>query len=359
MVLTFLKGKYKVNSLKDITVLITAAGNVFMPGTTACLKNNGERKIRLIGADMNDDASILQMCDAYYSVPRGDDPEYVNVLYDICLKEKVDIVLPIMSVELEILAKHKEKFAEAGILISVSDENALEIANNKLALHDFMKENGIDCAKYCKVESVKELESAVYSLGYPEVPVCIKTIKGSGSRGFRIIDASKSKYEALFNEKPNSCYITLEELVDILMEKEEIPTMMVMEFLPGTEYTVDLVADKGEVLYSCCRKSLNMENSIMLDGVTVENAAALEVCDQVVKMLKLDGNIGFDIKERKDGTPVIMECNPRITAGIPMFHAAGVNLPYLCVKKLLKEELPEAELKLGLKMKRRHLEMYY
>ena len=41
--------------LREVTVLITAAGNVFMPGTTACLTKNGERKIRLIGADMNDD----------------------------------------------------------------------------------------------------------------------------------------------------------------------------------------------------------------------------------------------------------------------------------------------------------------
>ena len=58
--------------MKDITVLITAAGNVFMPGTTACLRNNGERNIRLIGADMSDDPTMLNMVDAYYAVPRGD-----------------------------------------------------------------------------------------------------------------------------------------------------------------------------------------------------------------------------------------------------------------------------------------------
>ena len=98
--------------MKDITVLITAAGNVFMPGTTACLKKNGERNIRLIGVDMNDDATMLEMVDAYYPVPRGDDPSYVDVLLDICKKEKVDVVLPIMSVELEVLAKNKECFLE-------------------------------------------------------------------------------------------------------------------------------------------------------------------------------------------------------------------------------------------------------
>ena len=77
--------------MKDITVLITAAGNVFMPGTTACFRNNGERNIRLIGADMNDDKTMLEMVDTYYPVPRGDDPKYVDIILDICKKEKVDI----------------------------------------------------------------------------------------------------------------------------------------------------------------------------------------------------------------------------------------------------------------------------
>ena len=70
-----------MKQLRDVTVMITAAGNVFMPGTTACLTQNGERKIRLIGADMNDDPTLLQMCDAYYPVPRGDDPNYIDKTY--------------------------------------------------------------------------------------------------------------------------------------------------------------------------------------------------------------------------------------------------------------------------------------
>ena len=51
--------------MREVTVLITACGNVYMPGTTASIKNNGERKIRLIGADMNYDDTILQMVDQY------------------------------------------------------------------------------------------------------------------------------------------------------------------------------------------------------------------------------------------------------------------------------------------------------
>lgn len=343
--------------MKKVTVLITAAGNVFMPGTTACLKNNGEREIRLIGADMNDDPSMLEMVDAYYPVPRGDDPSYVDVLFEICKRENVDVVLPIMSVELNALSENKERFLKEGIFVSVSDPSPLAIANDKLALLNFMKENGIPCAEYSSVSNVEELKKAVIELGYPQKRVCVKATHGSGSRGFRILDAHKSKFDMLFHEKPNSSFITLEELISILSEGE-MPEMMVMEYLPGAEYTVDLLADHGRVLYNCCRKSTNMENSIMLDGLVVDNKSVLDLCKTIVEKLGLDGNIGFDVREREDGTPMIMECNPRITAGIPAFAAAGVNLPYLCVKKALGEELPKVELKIGLKMKRRWMEMY-
>ena len=344
--------------MKDITVLITAAGNVFMPGTTACLKNNGERNIRLIGADMNDDATMLEMVDAYYPVPRGDDPRYVDVLLDICKKEKVDVLLPIMSVELEALAKNKDKFKEIGVLVSVSEEEPLKIANDKLLLFDFMKEKEIPCAEYKAVKSIEELTEAAHDLGYPERKVCLKTTHGSGSRGFRILDATQSKLERFLYEKPTSSSVSLEEMIDILSEAKELPEMLVMEYLPGAEYTVDLLADHGKVLYNCCRKSMNMENSIMLDGIVEDNQEVLKLCEEVVERLGLDGNIGFDVKEREDGAPMIMECNPRITAGIPMFAAAGINLPYLCVKKMLGEEMPEVELKTGFKMKRRYCEMY-
>ena len=342
---------------KDISVLITAAGNVFMPGTTSCIKNNGERTIRLVGADMSEDSTILQMCDAAYPVPRGTDPSYTDVLLNICREEKIDILLPIMSVELDALAVNKDKFAAIGTRVSVSDAEALSVANNKRKLLDFMKQNGLPCADYYTVHSIEEIKETAAKLGYPEKRICIKATDGSGSRGFRILDETFSRFDSFLHDKPSSGIIRMEELVSVLEEAEVVPEMIVMEYLPGPEYSVDLLADKGNSLITCCRKSLRMENSIMLEAEIVNNPAVTSLCEQTTRLLGLDGNIGFDIRERADGTPLIMECNPRITAGIPFFALAGVNLPYLCIKKLLGEELPHTEPVLGTIIKRRWLEM--
>ena len=53
-----------------------------------------------------------------------------------------------------------------------------------------------------------------------------------------------------------------------------------------------------------------------------------------------------------------MEINPRIAATMQIFKEGGLNLPYLRVKQLIGEELPEVNIEYGIKMHRRYLEMF-
>lgn len=345
--------------MKDnkLSILVTAAGNVFMPGTLENLRNNGERPLHLVGADMNRDDTILLMCDSVYQVPKCTDPFYIESLLEICRKEKVDILLPIMSAELNALSQNRNRFLQEGTIVSVSGFEAVSIANDKTKLFDFMQAHNLPCAHYYKVHNAEELKTYAEVLGYPDNNVCIKVSNGSGSRGFRILSEKVSRFHLFMNEKPSAGLITLKEMLDILGESQNFPELMLMEYLPGEEYSVDLLADHGTVLVSCCRKSLRMENSIMLETIIVDHPHIIDLCKQVTEGLKLDGNIGFDLKERYDGTPVIMECNPRITAGVTYFAKSGVNLPYLCIKKLLGETLPEVSPMYGTVIRRRWQEM--
>ena len=45
--------------MKDITVLVSACGAQFMPGLADCLKQNGERNVRIVGVDMGIDKTVL------------------------------------------------------------------------------------------------------------------------------------------------------------------------------------------------------------------------------------------------------------------------------------------------------------
>lgn len=347
-----------MSKLKDITVLVSACGYQFMPALADCLKNNGERNVRIVGTDMNYDETIMQMVDVFYPVPKAKDPTYCDVLLDICEKEKVDIVLPTMSAELVPLLDNLDRFTEKGITVSISHRNSIEITNNKLRFYQFMKDNNLPIVDFYPVNSVEEVKEAFKKLDYPNKAVCIKALESSGSRGIRIIDPSKSRYDILFNEKPNSFYISYEELITILSEKPTIPEMVVMEAIPGAEFSVDLLANEGKVLYMCARQSNTIVASIPQTATLFEEKEAYRICEDVVKLLKIDGNADFDFKYDANNNPILMEVNPRIAATMAIFKAGGMNLPYLRVKQLLKEDLPIVNIKYGVKMVRRYIDMF-
>jgi len=344
--------------MKDLTVLVTACGAQFMPGLADCLKDNGERNIRIVGTDMSDDKTILQMVDAYYKVPSANSDSYVNVLLDICKKERVDVLLPFMSAELLPLINRKDEFEKIGTKVSVSDRRSVEITTNKYLFYEFLKENGLSVPRFARVSKANELLDACKKCGYPNNAVCVKATELSGSRGIRIIRPDVSRFDILFNEKPNSFYTTMDDLLSTLSEKEEMPEMMAMEFLPGMEGSVDLIADNGEILYMAYRESTVNLHSIPQAGELKENKEAYEISKKVIKALGLTGNADLDFKNDKDGHPVLMEINPRIAATMKIFKEGGLNLPYLRIKQLLGEKLPSVEIEYGVKFKRRYLEMF-
>ena len=322
------------------------------------LKNNGEREVIIVGTDMKDDPTIHQYVDVFYRVPAVNDPHYVNTLLDICKKEEVDIVMPGISAELPLLEARRKEFEAIGTKVSVTDREGLLIANDKIMLYEYMKEHGFDVPMFERVKTIDELVSACERLGYPGKAVCIKMKDGSGSRGVRIINPKQSRYDIFVGEKPNSFYTTLDDMVSMFREAGKMPELMVMEYLPGMEYSVDVLADHGKIEYMIGRESNVVLASIPQEATLAKNDEAYKIAEEIVGSLKLDGNLDLDFKFDEQGHPKLMEINPRTAATMSIFAAGGVNLLYLRVKQLLGEPLPRLDVQYGVKMKRRYAEFF-
>lgn len=344
--------------MNNITILMTAAGSPSGPALASCFKNLGERKVRIIGTDMKSDPTIEQYVDKCYYAPPATDSSYVDCLLEICRIEHVDVLLPGISDELLPLCKRKAEFEAIGTKVSVSNATSIEICTNKRKFYDYLNQNGIKTPQYRQVRNIEEFDNAVEELGFPEKCVCFKAVESSGSRGVRIIDATRSRADILFGEKPNSLFTTYEDLRSILLEVETFPEMMAMEYIPGREYSIDLVADNGRVLYICGRSSDVVNASIPMEGALSKDEEAYALCETIVKLLKIDGNADFDFKYDAEGHAVLMEINPRQAATMAVFREGGINMMYLRVKQLLGEELPECKIRYGTRFKRRYGELY-
>lgn len=344
--------------MRNICVLLTAAGSPSAPGLIRCLKNNGERDVRVIGTDMKADPTINQMCDSVHLVPAASADNYIDALLDVCKKEHVDVLIPGISQELPKLQNRISDFEKIGTKVSVSRGEGLLIANDKIALYEYMKEHGFQIPEYRIVQSIEDFIEACKSIGYPHKAICIKIKDGSGSRGIRIIDPQRSRYEIFAGEKPNSFFTTYEDMLSILREAKIFPQLMIMDYLPGLEYSVDLLAEHGKTLYIVGRESNIINASIPQEATLAKNEEAYTLAKEIVYSLQLDGNVDLDFKFDENGHPQLMEINPRLAATLSVIAAGGCNLLYLRVKQLLGEKLPNVQVQYGVKLKRRYGEYF-
>jgi carbamoyl-phosphate synthase large subunit len=342
---------------KTINILMTGAGAPGAAGILKCLK---QPFIKVIAADANATAVGKFLADDFVAIPFANDPSFINSLLAVCREKKIDIILPLVTRELIPLAMHIQEFEAAGTKVLISSMAALEIANNKSRLYEFLQWRSIDVPEFRVVETVEQFKEAVNELGYPGKPVCFKPSVSNGSRGFRIINNTVNETALLFNEKPNSTFISFDKAIQIL-STNDFPELLISEYLPGEEFSVDCLAAHGKSVIIVPRLRKKMQNGISIEGEFVNNTSIIDYCRQIIKELQLHGNIGIQVKQAASGKFLILEINPRVQGTIVAALGAGINLPWLAIKQELGLPISknELEVKWGTKFSRHWNEIFY
>jgi carbamoyl-phosphate synthase large subunit len=339
-------------------VLMTGGGAPGAAGILKCLQQGGD--IEIVVADANPDSVGKYLNPVFEIIPKATDAGFIPAIEKLCEKHSIDVVLPLVTRELFPLSAHKTDFAQKGVKIIVSNFEQLNIANNKGKLYQKLHENDILTPQFVIVETIIELQAAVQHLGYPEKTVCFKPCISNGMRGFRIIDDNKDEFDLLFNYKPTSEYIKLEKAIEILSTRA-FPALLVSEYLPGEEYTIDCLAQNGKCLLAIPRLRKKMVQGISVAGIIENNEEIINYCRQIVECCQLHGPIGVQVKRANDGTFKVLEINPRVQGTTVALLGAGVNLPLLAVKQEMGETIvPETiNIKWGTQFTRHWTEVYH
>jgi len=332
-----------------INVLITGAGAPGIAGTLYSLKNNYDnRDIKTVGVDIKKEVVGKYLCDKFYQIPKPDEKNFILKLMKICEKEKIDVVLPQVTKELFPLSKNKKEFEKIGSKIAISNYEAIKKANNKYELIKLCKEINIPYTKFYLVDDFKELKKKVFELGYPKKKVCIKPPISSGMRGFRILIPKKSKKD-FYEEKPAGIYSSVEELQEFLGEK--FPELLITEYLPGKEYSVDCFRNEEKCIVIPRSRDL-IRTGITFNGTIEKNEKIIEYSKKIAEKLDMKFCFGFQFKLDSNRIPKIIESNPRIQGTMIMSTFAGANIIYSAVKEALGEKIPNFKIKWGLKFMR-------
>lgn len=251
----------------------------------------------IVGLDIDPLAPALRLVDRFYLVPRLNSPDYIPTLIDICVREKIHAIFPLIDPDISVLASHRGEIEATGAKLAVVPLAAVPIVEDKWRTVEFFRGLDLPTPRSWLPGQRDTLQN--------EFPLFIKPRSGSAAKHtFKIQNTRELAFFSDYISEP-----------------------IIQEYLPGEEITSDVICDfNGQVLGVVSRKRIEVRWGEVAKGVTIYDQSITEACVKIAKALPAIGPITVQCI-LKDGIPHFTEINARMGGGLPLGIAAGVNAP--------------------------------
>ena len=229
-----------------------------------------------------------------YTVPMVDDPQLIDALNMLTAEHDIDYIYPAHDDVLLHLTFHQE---ELQAKVVTSPKPTVMVCRDKWKTYHFFGGQYFIPKTWMNVTDVDEY------------PVFVKPAIGQGSKGARLIHDRKHLYEAVNCEKD----------------------LVICEYLPGKEYTVDCFTDRhGELRYIGKRTRERIRSGIAVRSrlIPVDDVVR-DIAATINAEMEMNGAWFFQLREDKYGQPKLLEIAPRIAGTMGLSRIIGVNLPLL------------------------------
>ncbi|OEH86739.1 carbamoylphosphate synthase large subunit short form [Desulfuribacillus stibiiarsenatis] len=228
-------------------------------------------------------------------VPHIHNEEFIGRLNELVESYEIDVVFPAHdSVVLE-LSKHIDKVKYK---IITSPYETCFLCRSKLRTYNFFK----DIINTPYIFENSDIEK--------NFPIFMKPDIGEGSRGVHLAHNKED--------------------IDFYLSKD--PSLLLLEYLPGSEYTIDCFTNTaGQLLFVSGRERVRISNGISVETKPVELTEVYEIAHKINNSIPLQGAWFFQLKKRNNGDLVLLEIAPRIAGSMGLVRNMGVNLPLLSI----------------------------
>lgn len=314
-----------------LTALVVRVGSPAFPGTQFMLRNNpADIEVRIVGADCNPLSPERFLVDAFHVVPPSCDEQFPAAINAICQRESIDVIL--VQHDVDALALSASPPNRGRLLIS--DSAALAVCCDKATFLNTCRKQGLPCADWELVDQLAQLRPAAQKLGYPERDLVIKPATAWGGNGFRVVSEREMNADHFFNERAVESIVSLDTLERILTRVTKMPRLLLMEYLPGQEYSVDAFRG-GSHAVAIPRVRTRLQGGVAAETVLESRQDLMDYTLQAAEALDLRFVFGMQYRLNHAGIPCILECNPRIQGTAIASYVSGINLIWLAVCEAL------------------------
>lgn len=254
------------------------------------------------GADNSRYAPAFCYCDQFAIIPEITHPDYLDHVLALCTKHKIDILVPLIDPELEVLDRFRGEFERRNIFLLLSPTETILNAADKQLTYLHATKQGIPIPKsYFTLEAVLD----ALQKGELEYPLIVKPRRGSAS-SMQTVCRDEIQLKAAF---------------------ESCPLPVVQEYIRGVEYGYDLFADaQGRPISVYCKRKLAMRAGETDKAVSTNDPKLIEFGKHLINAFPIIGPADADVIVDAEG-PKLLEINPRFGGGYPCSHLAGADFP--------------------------------
>lgn len=253
--------------------------------------------LRVIAGDMAPDYSAACVeADVAIQTPACSAPEFIDAVFDNCVRHEVDLVVPTIDPELLLYSRARPRFEAHHITIGVSDPQVVEIAQDKYLTAKWFSERGFATPATFDLE---ELSKAPQSAPWP---LLLKPKAGSASKGIYVANDWAE-----------------------VREGDVTSDYVAQALLSGREFTTNIFFDrKGLLRAAVPHVRQEVRGGEVSKGETVNDPQIIAIAERLGQQLKgARGALCFQAIVGANGIPSIFEINARFGGGYPLAHRAG------------------------------------
>lgn len=236
------------------------------------------------------------------------------------------------------LIRVRDRFTAQGVRLAAGamDAEMIDLCDHKDRFTAAMKAISVPVAETIAVDSPEHLRTAIADIAATGTDVCVKPTVGVYGRGFWRFVPGLDPFTLFSTIDGNA--VDPEIYIDAYAATQVRSRLIVMQYLPGIESSIDCVCNSGTLVAHAVRQKASDRQTVSTGGREVEVARA------VVAELRLDGLVNVQTKADASGAPALLEVNTRPSGGVCFSAAAGVNLPLICAQMILGERITETSL---------------
>ena len=283
--------------------------------------------IRLLASHRDAKAPVLDIADASFVEPaieRTSDAgiaAYVDYCLEFCSTHGVDLFVAQRGCAH--MTARRDDFARIGTrLAATATPEMLALVEDKSRFHAAAVPAGIPMPWTREIADVQGFDAACAELAECGFGICVKPPHGVFGSGYWRLDPALSLFDTLM-AADRHC-IAPAAMRSAIAAAAPGFRLMVLEYLPGAEWSLDCIARNGRIVSAVARRKLGRAQRIEIEGPIFDLAA------RAVAAFGLAGLINLQFKAAMNAEDDIrlLEINPRISGGCHYTRFSGINLPW-------------------------------